>query len=434
LAPDDELVDVAIVGGGFSGVTLAAQLARVAPDLRVAWYERRERVGPGVAYSTPHAAHLTNSRARAMSAFEDDAEHFVRWLDGRGGRDEFVPRRLYGEYLASIAASLARPELRSIRATVTAIEPGPDGAFRVASGVGAWRIARAVVIATGNLESETAGIPPALLAHPRFIADPYRASYGEMRGDVLVVGSGLSALDAVVALDAAGFEGVIHTLSRRGLFPLADADRPPYTAPIDLAAPRVALELVRACCRIVAEGERAGYDWRSMVEAIRAEIPRLWDALDTRERGRFVRHVQRFWSVHRHRSPERVDALRERLESSGRLRVHRGRIVGIDDAGGDIGVRMAGRDAPASITVAHAINAHGPTGDYTRCADPLIRGLVNQGLLVAAPLALGLIERQPGLFLVGPVERWSAYESTAVPELRRASERLAGRLLDYLSS
>ena len=425
-------VDVAIVGGGFSGIAVAGQLARLAPHLKVALFERRDAVGPGVAYSTPHSAHLTNSRAAKMSAFEDDPEHFVRWLAGRGAPDEFVPRRLYGEYLRSIAAALERPGFAAIRASVSAIEPATDGSFRVEADDGSAVRARAVVLATGNLESETAGIPPALLLHPRFIADPYRVRYEDLRGDVLIVGSGLSGLDAIVGLDAAGFTGTIHTLSRRGLFPLSDVKVPSFTGRVDVPAFNSALRTLRDVRRFVREGQAAGYDWRALVEALRREVPRLWAALDARERGRFVRHAQRYWSVHRHRAPDHVDALRKRLVDAGRLVVHRGRLLAVDREPGGITVRIGGRDGEASFTVAHAINAHGPTGDYRRTRDPLMRGLIAAGSIAPAPFALGLVESVPGLFLAGSAERWTDYETTRVPELRRKAAVLVERLVGYL--
>lgn len=425
-------VDVAIVGGGFSGVAVAGQFARLAPQLKVALFERRDAVGPGVAYSTPHSAHLTNSRAAKMSAFEDDPDHFVRWLGGRGAPDEFVARRLYGEYLRSIAASLERPAFTAIRATVSVIEPAAGGSFRVEMVDGSVVRARAVVLATGNLESETAGIPPALLLHPRFIADPYRVRYEDLRGDVLIVGSGLSGLDAIVGLEAAGFTGTIHTLSRRGLFPLSDVPVASFAGRVDVPASNSALRTLRDVRRFVREGQAAGYDWRALVEALRREVPRLWAALDERERGRFVRHAQRYWSVHRHRAPENVDALRRRLVDDARLIVHRGRLLGVDREPGGITVRIGGRDRETTFTVAHAINAHGPTGDYRRSRDPLMRGLIAAGSIAPAPFALGLVEAVPGLFLAGPAERWHDYEATGVPELRRKVSGLAQRVVRHL--
>ncbi|UXN73867.1 FAD/NAD(P)-binding protein [Devosia sp. A8/3-2] len=76
---------VTIIGGGASGVLLAAHLLRdPETDIRVTLVERRGESGQGVAYSASQRDHKVNVPARGMSAFADDPEHFWRWLQTRG--------------------------------------------------------------------------------------------------------------------------------------------------------------------------------------------------------------------------------------------------------------------------------------------------------------------------------------------------------------
>jgi len=108
---------VIIIGGGASGVLLACHLLRdSACDLDVILIEKRPEVGRGVAYITANPDHLLNVRAANMSAFPDQPDHFWRWLCGRGDHGPweancsdpycFVPRNIYGEYIASLIAPL----------------------------------------------------------------------------------------------------------------------------------------------------------------------------------------------------------------------------------------------------------------------------------------------------------------------------------------
>ncbi|MGA3218569.1 MAG: FAD/NAD(P)-binding protein [Acidimicrobiales bacterium] len=77
--------DVAIIGGGASGTLVAAHILREASSpYHIALIERSGRMGEGIAYSTGSECHLLNVPARYMSAFEDDPEHFVRWLAVQG--------------------------------------------------------------------------------------------------------------------------------------------------------------------------------------------------------------------------------------------------------------------------------------------------------------------------------------------------------------
>src|SRR5258705_8031396 len=93
---------VAIIGGGFCGTMVAVHLLRAGAGLRVLLIERTGRFGRGAAYGTSSPSHLLNVPAGRMSPFENDPEHFLRWvrsrLPGAGGGD-FVPRMIYGEYL-----------------------------------------------------------------------------------------------------------------------------------------------------------------------------------------------------------------------------------------------------------------------------------------------------------------------------------------------
>ncbi len=61
---------VAIIGGGFSGTILAAQLLRRGdPSVSVVVVEKTPSVGRGLAYGTDCPSLLLNVRARNMSAF-----------------------------------------------------------------------------------------------------------------------------------------------------------------------------------------------------------------------------------------------------------------------------------------------------------------------------------------------------------------------------
>ena len=104
---------IAVIGAGFSGVMTAIHLLwRCQPGERVYLVERGDRVGPGLAYGTSHPRHLVNVRAENMSAFADEPDHFVRWLERlpRAAR----PTRASGPSPApSSAARCSAPTSRS---------------------------------------------------------------------------------------------------------------------------------------------------------------------------------------------------------------------------------------------------------------------------------------------------------------------------------
>src|SRR6266700_6054534 len=97
---------VAIIGGGFTGSILAAQLLRRDTSLSLTLIESASVAGRGVAYATSCSWHLLNVPAANMSAFPEDPEHFVRWArtkyDSGTENEDFLPRRVYGQYVGSI--------------------------------------------------------------------------------------------------------------------------------------------------------------------------------------------------------------------------------------------------------------------------------------------------------------------------------------------
>jgi uncharacterized NAD(P)/FAD-binding protein YdhS len=104
---------VAIIGGGFSGTLTAINLARLSTaPLRISLINCAYPAGRGIAYSTRRAEHLLNVAARNMSALPEYPSHFVDWLLTRTEyanipeaelRETFMPRRVYGDYLRSLA-------------------------------------------------------------------------------------------------------------------------------------------------------------------------------------------------------------------------------------------------------------------------------------------------------------------------------------------
>ncbi len=433
--------DVAVIGGGFSGSLVCAQLDRRGPpDLSVCLFEDRE-TGRGAAYGARHRELLLNTRARAMSAFPDDPNHFVRWLGSRATPDDFVSRRLYGEYVAEIArAAFVRPRFSTVNNRVRAIERA-GRAFAVTTTSGTRFLARTVVLATGNALPDDDFLPRALVRNPGYVGDPWRFNYGLVGGHVLLVGSGLTALDVLVALEACGHRGSVHLVSRHGRFPEVHRER---LIPLDVGPMLDASDarsLLRSFRRQVREAARRGFDWRAVVDAVRPEGEALWKVLSVRERRRFDRHLRAHWERHRHRAPHQVDDVRERYRTSGRLFVYEGRVASFRT--GLVRIEPA-RGEPVTLRPDWIVNCTGP-GRRRLFKDALFEGALQSGLLVREPVGLGIrVDAEHaaidgngapvrGLWVAGPLARGSRFEATAVPELRVMAQSVAANALETLA-
>jgi uncharacterized NAD(P)/FAD-binding protein YdhS len=404
---------VAVVGGGYSGTMAAVEIARALPGADVCLIEKRDRFAAGAAYSTSSPSHLLNVRARSMSAFAEDPDHFTRWLqsEGLGGWDTFARRRDYHRYLAAIldgaAVRRVAGEAVAIRGSELALASGEAIAFD------------ALVLAGGNYP----GRLPARLAI-KTIDDPWSAAgleaialLARQEGEVLLAGTGLTMIDVALTLDDAGFGGRMLAVSRRGLVPRPQEGSP--DAPLAGEPPPRLMDLVRHV--------RAGRPWRAAVDSLRPHSAALWQGFGESEKRRFLRHLRPWWDVHRHRIAPAVARRIEALRASGRLEVAAGRIGA--GSGEETIVALRGGGTLRRRFVA-AVNCTGPEGNIARVEDPLVRQAIASGRARPDRLGLGLEvdgesrlidadgAASPCLFAVGPLSKGAFWEIVAVPDIR----------------
>ena len=132
---------VAILGFGFSGLMVVANLVRSATRPLEIYIISPDASGLGIAYSTTHLGHLLNVPAGRMGAFADDVGGFHAWLQTQTTHQhftpaDFVPRAIYGQYLQSIwrdtqeMAVQKKLMLKMVPATATHMATGDELAVR----------------------------------------------------------------------------------------------------------------------------------------------------------------------------------------------------------------------------------------------------------------------------------------------------------------
>jgi uncharacterized NAD(P)/FAD-binding protein YdhS len=161
------------------------------------------------------------------------------------------------------------------------------------------------------------------------------------------------------------------------------------------------------------------------------------------ERKRFLRHLRPWWDVHRHRAAPQVMARIAAARERGRLRIVAGKVVETVAGADEVSVRVKprGSDAVVAYRGARLIDCTGLNSDCTKADQPLLKQLLEAGLITPDPLRLGvavtdagaLIDRDgraaPDLFALGPITKGAFWEIVAVPDLRIACEAMAARLL-----
>ncbi|MBV9463764.1 MAG: FAD/NAD(P)-binding protein [Verrucomicrobiae bacterium] len=458
-APEFSAYDVIVVGAGFSGTLVGVHLARNAPGLRVLLMDRIAPHGPGVAYRTRSRRLLMNVRAANLSALPDQPDHFVRWLRMRDrqlhergvfdlGADAFVPRFVYGAYLRELLRDArARHPGLSLLATQAAKLRFDRERIAVETKIGAVFSASRVVLALGNFSPRPPAAMQASAAEaPGYLDAPWSGDVAERiprNAEVLVLGSGLTALDALAELHDKRFEGRVHVLSRRGLLPLAhekfQADPDRFR---DAAFPCNARGMVRWVRSEARMASSEGLDWRAVVDALRPRTQEIWRSWSDEDRRRFARHARAYWEIHRHRAPPEVAAIPSLMMQDGRLVQHRGRAISIRWSDGafqaDI-VERGGRQV--RLRVGFIVNCTGPEADVSKVKDPFLPSILADGFARPDPLGLGLLTARDGavindagrpsrhLYALGNLRRGTLLESTAIPELRVQARDLADQII-----
>ena len=454
---------IAIVGAGFSGTALAIQLLKevtLAPPsrpVRITLIDPRPEIGGGVAYATRDYPYPLNVAAGQMSVDGSRPGDFLDYLKTQGihaSPGDYLPRQVYGDYLRARfaearAAAPENVECTHHRANAWQLRRQADH-WLLWLDDGTPVVADDAILALGNPPPAT----PAELSHlansRRYINDPWSIGTlaNEEIGSVLLVGSGLTMIDAALRLAALRPRvRHIHVLSRHGWIPEAQASSPTPAIKPDVAGALDAARgstrrLVRAFRTLTKQVDDSGGDWREVLTLARGQLAAQWRALDAAERARFLRHARSSWDVNRHRVPVGPLGAVRSLSRAGVLDVHAGRLEEVNELDDAVEViwRPRGVTRTRAWLVDRVINCTGPECRATRVADPLVQSLLSSGLIRPDALSLGIDVEDGGqplsregqpvdrLYYLGPWLRARDWEATAVPELREHAATLARSL------
>jgi len=442
--------DLGIIGFGFSGLAVLAHTVR-ARSVQSISIVADDDAGLGLAYRTADPRHLLNVRAERMGVWASAPEDFVGWLSSSDARRScarlgvevpgaggYAPRALYAEYLRRVRASVLQEadaagiRVRFVRGRATSLQP-LHGCWSIGVGTVAV-LARTCVLATGNETRRVFGA----LEHPALHTGPWglaRVAIDARSGSAALIGSGLTAVDAVLTLRASGYGGELIALSRNGLLPKPHSlERPPAEVPPDDFDPDVFAQVGRlrdviaTLRRLTAEG----HDWRAVLDALRPQTPAIWQRMPPADRVRAIERWGPIWNVHRHRmAPPVAEAIERELRSGG-LRVLAVSVVTPTVSRGRLRLEYSERGGDERVVLEPdaVIDCTGPVLDCRRGAQPLLRGLVNAGICVPHHTGLGLATVGPNevgreLYAIGSLLTGQLWETIAVPELRGQAAAIA---------
>jgi uncharacterized NAD(P)/FAD-binding protein YdhS len=460
---------VAIIGGGFTGAMVALNLLNNEHQAAIAVIiiEPRAILGAGLAYSTQDSQHRTNVPSSRLPIFPDAPDDYTNWVRNSGvlqadpsalledGRI-FTQRSAFGRYvgqrLNEAASGPHNNRLYHFRARAVSATR-QNGVYLVTLDSDEMVEVDILVIAASHP-------PPAIPAplrpaadHKKFITDPWQPEALACiapHDRVLIIGTALTAADVVGTLNAAGHQGKLCAISRRGLVSRQrrNAAGGPF-GDFSTTPSRTALALLKSVRAAIKMAQSQGSGWAAVIEALRSQGTEIWQALPPAEKHRFLRHVRPFWDVHRYQIAPQLSAILESKKAGDVLEMRAARLVSAAHENGRFTVDLhlkGAAEAHIQTEVFDAIvNCTGPDHRNILKTNPVLAALAKLGLLCADEFGLGIAtdhtaraintegQTVPDIFIAGPLARAAFGELMGVPQIAGQAQLVAQQILHFVA-
>ena len=456
-------VSIVIIGGGASGTLTALNLLRKlnVPATIYLVEKRKEAIYRGNAYSSKLVYEPLNVPAGRMSAFNHLPDDFYYWLKKKKQtesateitKDSFVSRRWYGDYMeeriTGAVEQVSHITFETLNAEAREINFNESvNAYSIVLDSGTILTAHYLVFATGNeapndvfKQEELASLNGHYISNP-WAVDPLKDINNE--DDVLIIGTGLTMVDHVVSLRKREHRGKIFCFSRNGFLPLPHSELHQNFV-FEFNDSKKGLDsILSEIKRNIDRSEKNNIDWQNTLDAMRGKTTRIWKLMSTDSRRLFVKRLRSFWEIHRHRMPRASAEMLGLMRASGQLEILSGKSLGIETEANNAVFRFIpkGIKEEKMIRAHRIINCTGPSGDYFKTGNDLIKSLLTKGWVKQDELKLGIVTGVRGeiiqtngvilqnAFSIGPLRKAMEWETTAIREIRTQAEETAA----YISS
>jgi uncharacterized NAD(P)/FAD-binding protein YdhS len=259
--------------------------------------------------------------------------------------------------------------------------------------------------------------------------------------DVFLIGSGLTTDDVVLSLTSRKHDGKIYSISRRGMIPVVHEIFTPYPSFYS----EIEGKNINEIFSVVKKHLRSADNPRAVIDSLRPHTQAIWKSLSKEDKSRFLRHLNPYWNVIRHRMPEINHGKISELEASGKLEFLTGKINAIKEVDEKICVNYFDKKAGVNVDVMvdAIVNCIGPESSYKKIKMPLIQNLLTGGLIENNETGISIKvkdwnvvnsegKEHYGLLAIGPILKGELFESTAIPEIRTQAEVLSHKILNLI--
>ena len=434
---------LAIIGDGFAAAVTALHLLRkgiAADSLSILG---AGPLGKGHAYGCASPFFRLNVREDLPIVFSEDPLHFARWAkaniddpEAKTSAGFFYRRADFGRYMSElITTAVGLDQIKRIPSKVCRLNQAA-GLWKLDTADGGFLYAEKVVIATGNspptwpcpIKTELGE-----QAASRLIENPWTGQYLaaiQPEEHIVLLGGGLTALDAIYALAAQGHRGLITIVGPRPLFPPTQA---PWTRQQQPSWPEnlSPAKLVRFMRQYLPSAPTTSLEWQCAWEELRPNLNAIWQQLTPHQRQSLFKRLGWAWSLYRFRaSPQTIKAY-EQLKANHQVQFAVGRAKQVECSEGVITVQL---NNGQRIQADRIVNCTGVGTDL------FLDGLIADSIAISDPLGhaigvninLNVIKpnRQAwnNLWMLGPATMGSLGDVIAASAISKQAEELAAQI------
>ncbi len=431
--------DLLIIGDGFSAAVALIHLLRQGVDTQSIAILGMHSPGRGNAYGCTSPAFRLNVREDLPIIFSEDPLHFARWANehikdpqAKTSAGYFYRRSDFGVYMNQLVNDqLDDRALDHIQGEAQHIT-GSDGQWRVELKTGEPINAKAIILATGNA-TPTWPCPVHIeqtFGHLILTENPWPGDYLHpipAKNHVLLLGGGLTALDAINGLVEQGHQGKVSVISPRALFPPSQAPwartkQPQWPNPISPA------RLLRFMRHYLPNTPTDQSEWQSAWEELRPDLNRIWQGFSAYQRRILMKRFGWLWNLYRFRASPQTIAAYQQLRDRQQIEFRCGRAKKIVVRDGAIHVTLHHGEV---VQGHHLINCTGVARD--RLLDQLIRDAIASPDALKSAIAIDpefTVLNPKGkayqsLWMIGPATMGSLGDVIAASAIAKQAEQLA---------
>ena len=156
---------------------------------------------------------------------------------------------------------------------------------------------------------------------------------------ICIIGTGLSAVDVLLGLDAKNFSGKIYAISRRGNFPQ------PHFSQQNIISNQESINVIEnsdvnsGLVNILLKfrnylKNNENYDLRHLIDSIRGKTTFLWQNFDEKSKKNFLKKLLPYWNIFRHRVPNSSLEIINKMIKNNRLEIIKSSVKSIEKSDG----------------------------------------------------------------------------------------------------